>query len=95
MLARLINAIYPPGHPSALLVVGNPDSRIYVVHILPEDGHIERFVSKSSSTTMFRDHRFTEQARKQIGTVTLHVGDREGPLKFLQELRTRTPQAVE
>jgi hypothetical protein len=88
MFARLMNAIYPPGAPSALVVVGKSDASI--LHLVPEDSSVERFgITKSSSNTTFRHRGATEQTREQIGTITLHVGDGEGPDEFLDDVETR------
>ncbi|PGG99455.1 hypothetical protein AJ80_09341 [Polytolypa hystricis UAMH7299] len=45
-----------------------------------------------SSTTTFRHGGATEQAREQIGAVTLHVGDGETVASFLDDVETRARQ---
>jgi hypothetical protein len=90
MLARLINAINPSSAPSVFLAVGKFDATIHVLHLLPEDGTIERFsLTTPSSTTTFCHSGATEQAREQIGVVTLHVGDGETAANFLDDVETR------
>jgi hypothetical protein len=49
---------------------------------------MERIGLTSPSTT-FRYSGATEQAREQIGTVTLHVGDGETAESFLDDVETR------
>ncbi|EER39930.1 conserved hypothetical protein [Histoplasma capsulatum var. duboisii H88] len=90
MFARLINTIAPPSAPSALLVVGKFGATIHVLHLVPEDGAIERFsLTTPPSTTTFRRGGATELAREQIGVVTLHVGDGETTTSFLNDIETR------
>ncbi|KJJ31202.1 hypothetical protein AFLA70_544g000840 [Aspergillus flavus AF70] len=63
---------------------------IHVLHLLPENGTIERFnFTTPSSATTFRRGGATEQAREQIGTVTLHVRDSETADSFLDNVETR------
>ncbi|KKZ66321.1 hypothetical protein EMCG_07922 [[Emmonsia] crescens] len=82
--------IAPPSAPSALLVVGKFGATIHVLHLVPEDGTIERFsLTTPSSTTTFRRGGATEQAREQIGMVTLHIGDGETTTSFLNDIETR------
>ncbi|KAJ9295073.1 hypothetical protein DTO271G3_6243 [Paecilomyces variotii] len=88
MLARLIDRFTPSTTPSVLLVVGNFGVTINVLHLLPENGTVERFNITSSRTT-FRDGGAREQGREQIGTVTLHAGDGETPNSFLDDVETR------
>lgn len=90
MLTRLINLFTRSALPSALLVIGNFGAIIHVLHLLPEDGTIERFgLTTPSSTTTFRHCGATEQAREQIGAVTLHIGDGETANSFLDDVETR------
>ncbi|EGC41004.1 conserved hypothetical protein [Histoplasma capsulatum var. duboisii H88] len=74
--------------PSALLVVGKFGATIHVLHLVPEDGAIERFSLTTPSST-FRNGGATEQARQQIGLVTLHVGDGETTTNFLNDIEAR------
>lgn len=91
MLSRLRNAFTPPSNPSALLVLGNFGSMIYVLHLIPENSKNEHFgFTTFSSTTAFRHSGAREQAREQIGTVTLHVGDGETASSFLDDVEIRT-----
>ncbi|KAK2754404.1 hypothetical protein FQN54_007048 [Arachnomyces sp. PD_36] len=92
MLARLKKLFATPSFPSALLAIGNFNTSIQILHIIPEDGTIERFgVSNlASATRIFRPSEATEQTREQIGTVTLYVGDGESEFKFLDDIETRT-----
>ncbi|KAI1959272.1 hypothetical protein LOZ58_004543 [Ophidiomyces ophidiicola] len=69
MLARLKSVIFPPPHPSAVVVVGTFGVFINFLHV-PEDGTIECF-SKMPAPSPFRFHGATEQGRQQIGTVTV------------------------
>ena len=87
MLTCLKNSFTRSGYPSALLVIGNSGAMIHVLHLLPEDGTtIERFgVSSPSCKTIFRHRGATEQAREQLGTVTLHIGDGESTTAFLDD----------
>ncbi|KAG5296843.1 hypothetical protein I7I48_05784 [Histoplasma ohiense] len=90
MFAHLINTIAPPSAPSALLVVGKFGATIHVLHLIPEDGAIERFsLTTPPSTTTFRCGGATELARKQIGVITLHVGDGETITSFLNDIETQ------
>jgi hypothetical protein len=90
MLAYLINAFTSSTNPSALLVIGKFDATIHVLHLLPENGTIERFgLTTPSSTTTFRHGGATEQVREQIGAVTLHIGDGETANSFLDDVETR------
>ena len=75
MRKSLASAFTPSTIPSALLVVGNFDTRIHVLHVLPEDGTIERFGLTNPSCTTFCYRGAHERSREQIGTVTLPVGD--------------------
>ena len=91
MLTCLKNSFTRSGYPSALLVIGNFGSMIYVLHLLPEDGTtIERFgLSSPSCKTSFHHRGATEQAREQLGTVTLHIGDGEDATTFLDDVEAR------
>jgi hypothetical protein len=88
MLARLRDAITPPSAPSALLVVGEFSSMIRVLHLIPEDGAIERFNQTNLSAT-FRRPGAREQAREQIGTVTVYAGDGETATNLLDDVEIR------
>ncbi|PGH08985.1 hypothetical protein GX51_01042 [Blastomyces parvus] len=89
MLVHLMNMITPSRIPSALLVVGKFGVTIHVLHLLPEDGTIERFsLTTPPSITTFHHHGATEIDRKQIGVVTLHVGDGETTTSFLGDVET-------
>ncbi|KAK2737808.1 hypothetical protein FQN57_007366 [Myotisia sp. PD_48] len=87
MLARLISSFTPARPPSAVLVIGRPGQSIDILHLVPEDGTLEHFGESSKSPTL---HCFQviEQAREQIGTVILHVGDGEDKVKFMNDVRT-------
>lgn len=90
MLSHLMNAFTPSTTPSALLVLGKFGSMIHILHLLPENRINERFsITTSSSATAFRHSGATEQAREQIGTVTLHVGDGETANSFLDDVEAR------
>ncbi|KAJ5447046.1 Aminoglycoside phosphotransferase [Penicillium cf. griseofulvum] len=95
MFASLINTFTPSTIPSVLLVIGKLgatkfSARIDVLHLLPENGTIERFgLTTQSSTTTFCHRGAKEQAREQIGLVTLHVGDGETADRFLDNIETR------
>lgn len=90
MLSRLINIFTPSTTPSALVVIGNFGATINVLHLVPEDGTFERFgLTTPSSFTTFCRGGATEQAREQIGAVTLHVGDGEHVNDFLDDVETR------
>ncbi|KAH8425915.1 uncharacterized protein LDX57_003656 [Aspergillus melleus] len=90
MLARLKNIFARSTSPSVLLVIGKFGATIHVLHLLPENGTIERFsLTTPSSTNTFRHRGAREQAREQIGTVTLHVGDGETANSFLDDVETR------
>lgn len=88
MLARFKNAFTPSTTPSALLIIGKFGATIRVLHLLPENDTIERF-SLTTPATTFRHGGATEQAREQIGAVTLHVGDGETADSFLDDVETR------
>lgn len=90
MLTRFLNMFTPSTTPSVLLVIGKFGATIHVLHLLPENGTIERFsLTTQSSTTTFRHGGAIEQAREQIGMVTLHVGDGETANGFLNDVETR------
>lgn len=90
MLALLTNIFTRSSSPSVLLVIGKFGAMIHVLHLLPENGTIERFgLTAPSSTTTFCHRGAREQAREQIGTVTLHVGDGETADSFLDDVETR------
>ena len=90
MLSRLINVFASPSTttPSALLVIGRFGDMIDVLHLVPEDGTIERRTICSPSTTFHSDGS-KEQAREQIGTVTIHTGDGETAWEFLNDVQAR------
>ena len=90
MLAGLTTTFTCSTSPSVLLVIGKFGATIHVLHLLPENGTIERFsLTTPSSTTTFRHRGAREQARQQIATVTLHVGDGETANSFLDDVETR------
>ncbi|KAJ5800487.1 uncharacterized protein N7518_002555 [Penicillium psychrosexuale] len=90
MLARLKNIFTSSTNPSVLLVVGKFGARIHVLHLIPEDGTIERFcLVMPSSFTTFRYRGARELSREQIGTVTLDVGDGVIRNTFLDDVKTR------
>ncbi|CEJ58476.1 Putative Title: questionable ORF [Penicillium brasilianum] len=90
MLAHVRNVFTASTTPSALLVIGKFGATIHVLHLLPEDGTIERFgLTTPSSTTTFCRSGATEQVREQIGEVTLHIGDGETAYSFLDDVETR------
>ncbi|PYH71437.1 uncharacterized protein BO88DRAFT_485954 [Aspergillus vadensis CBS 113365] len=89
MLSHLKNIFTrSTGPPSILLLIGNFGAMIHVLHLLPEDGTIQRF-GLTTRSTPFRYRGSREQTREQIGTVTLHVGDGETPNSFLDDVETR------
>ena len=88
MLARVIESITPTRYPSAVLLMGTLGSSINVLHLIPEDGTIERY-SSSQSSTKFREGGAKEQAREQIGTVTLHIQDGEHILSFVDDVKSQ------
>ncbi|KAB8210661.1 hypothetical protein BDV34DRAFT_186233 [Aspergillus parasiticus] len=89
MLTHLINTFTPSATPSALLVIGKFGTTNHVLHLLPENGTIERFnLTTPSSTTTFRYSGAIEQTREEIGAVTLHVGDGETADSFLDDVET-------
>lgn len=55
MLACLINAFTSTTTPSAVLVVGRFGDMIDILHLVPEDGTIERMSTLSTSTTFHYD----------------------------------------
>ncbi|KGO48864.1 hypothetical protein PEX1_102340 [Penicillium expansum] len=90
MLARSKNSFITSTTPSALLIIGKFGATIHILHLLPENDTIERFsLTTPASTTTFRHGGATEQAREQIGAVTLHVGDGETADSFLDDVETR------
>lgn len=94
MLNRLVNTLTlskdPYFAPSALLVVGTFGSPLHFLHLVPENGTIERFRhSVSSSIKPFSRRGFKEQAREQIGTVTCYIGDGETTSSFLHDVENR------
>ncbi|KAK1150159.1 hypothetical protein N8T08_000058 [Aspergillus melleus] len=89
MLDRLTNIFTRSTSPSVLLVIGNFGATIHVLHLLPENGTIERFSLTTPSSTTFRHRGAREQAREQIGTVTLHVGDGDTANSFLDDVEAR------
>lgn len=87
MLSFLINAFKTPTIPSAVLVVGR-FGYIDILHLVPEDSTIEHISTLSTSPT-FRYDGSREQAREQIGTVTIHSGDGEATDEFFDDVETR------
>ncbi|KAL5342247.1 hypothetical protein BJX70DRAFT_357262 [Aspergillus crustosus] len=88
MFASITNIFTRSTSSSVLLVIGKFGATLNVLHLLPEDGTIERFGLTSPNTT-FRYRGAREQAREEIGTVTLHVGDGETASSFLDDVETR------
>ncbi|KZN89614.1 hypothetical protein EN45_082270 [Penicillium chrysogenum] len=85
MLASITNIFTRSISPFVLLVIGKFGATIHVLHLLPENGTIERFsLTTPPSTTTFCHRGTREQAREQIGTVALHVGDGETANSFLE-----------
>lgn len=60
-----------------------------MLHLLPENGTIERFSFEPSSSTNFRYGGAIEKKRDQIGTVTLPVRDGETARGFLNDVEIR------
>ncbi|GKZ20085.1 hypothetical protein AbraIFM66951_008195 [Aspergillus brasiliensis] len=92
MLTSLKSHFTRPTIPSVLLVLSNSSTTIHILHLLPETGGstIERLsLTYPSTTTTFRHRGAREQAREQIGTVTLYVGDGETPWVFLNDVKSR------
>lgn len=71
------------------MLLATSGATIDVLHVLPEDGTIERFGLTNPSCTTFRHRGAYERSREQIGTVTLHVGDGETARSFLADVDTR------
>lgn len=86
MLSFLKNVFRTPSIRSAVLAVGKFDD-INILHLIPEDGTIERMNAPSKST--FHRDGSKEQAREQIGTATVHTGDGETAWEFLDDVETR------
>ncbi|KAE8147654.1 hypothetical protein BDV25DRAFT_142521 [Aspergillus avenaceus] len=63
-------------------------TRLRVGKVSSPDGTFERFSVTSQSST-FRYGKATEQAREQIGAVTLYVGDGETVSSFFEDVQTR------
>ncbi|KAE8135661.1 hypothetical protein BDV38DRAFT_284739 [Aspergillus pseudotamarii] len=80
--------INPLHHSFCAPVIGTFGNTIHVLHLLPENGNIERFSLTTQSST-FRHSGATEQASEQIGAVTLHVGDGETANSFLDDVETQ------
>ncbi|KAJ5135539.1 uncharacterized protein N7515_004817 [Penicillium bovifimosum] len=96
MLAHLSNIFTPSTSPSVLLVIGKFGATIHILHLLPESRTIERFsLITPSSITTFRHHGAREQAREQIGIVTLHVGDGETANSFLDDVETNPVEVAQ
>ncbi|GKZ28844.1 hypothetical protein AbraIFM66950_001095 [Aspergillus brasiliensis] len=92
MLTSLKSHFTRPTIPSVLLVLSNSSTTIHILHLLPETGGstIERLsLTYPSTTTTFRHRGAREQAREQISTVTLYVGDGETPWIFLNDVKSR------
>ncbi|PYH29680.1 uncharacterized protein BO87DRAFT_368460 [Aspergillus neoniger CBS 115656] len=90
MLSHLKNIFTLSTSPPSVLLVR---AMIHVLHLLPEDGTIQRF-GLSTRSTPFRYRGAREQTREQIGTVTLYVGEGETPKSFLDDVETRFLQDV-
>lgn len=92
-----ISSLFASTTPSVLLVIGKFGATIHVLHLPPypapdfqQRSTIERFsLTMPPSKTTFHFKGATEQAREQIGTVTLHVGDGETPVRFFDDVETR------
>ncbi|KAJ5951851.1 uncharacterized protein N7479_010264 [Penicillium vulpinum] len=90
MLTRFKNPFTPSTTPSALLIIGKVGATIHVLYLLPENDTIERFsLITPTSTTTFRHGGATEQAREQIGAVTLHIADGETADSFPDDVEAR------
>ena len=89
MLKSLANAFTPPPFLQQSLLLATSGATIDVLHVLPEDGTIERFGLTNPSCTTFRHRGAHERSCEQIGTVTLHVGDGETARSFLADVDTR------
>ncbi|KAH9837828.1 uncharacterized protein C8Q71DRAFT_563595 [Rhodofomes roseus] len=75
MLALLSKLFTGTKYPSAMLVVDD-GSRIYAVHLVPEEPHlVEEFGIPSQP--IFRREGTREQRREEIGTVALNVDKAE------------------
>ena len=75
-------------NPSVVFVVGNFESMINILHLVPEDGSTERFGVTPTRPT-FSHGGATERSREQIGNITLHVGDGETVITFLQDVEAK------
>ncbi|PGH02325.1 hypothetical protein AJ79_07664 [Helicocarpus griseus UAMH5409] len=92
MIARLKNAIKPPKarNPSALIITSQQDSNFNVLHLVPEDGTIERWgFTNGSPITTFHFGGAREEAREQVGEATIDIGDRKGLDSFFEDVETR------
>nr|POE87426.1 hypothetical protein CFP56_30015 [Quercus suber] len=89
MLSRftdLLTGSSGPRYPSVVLILQPTSSSNYTLHIVPEDGTVERVDYTRSQATTFRVGGAKELSREQLGAVLLHIGDGEAPDQFLAEV---------
>lgn len=91
----------PPGHTRLrraqrakpirrCVVVGH----VNVLHVVPENGAVERFGCSHRLATPLRYGPAADSAREQLGSVCLHFGDGETAKQFLDEVGTRVTQTL-
>ncbi|TAQ87789.1 hypothetical protein B7494_g3868 [Chlorociboria aeruginascens] len=97
MLSRLIKqlaGIRQTSYPSIVLIIGQPSTTAHVLHIVPENGVVERISYMHPTATTFSHDAATERSREQLDAVLLHVGDGETPSQFLDNVSTRATQLL-
>ena len=71
-------------------MLGEPTGRLYVLHVIPEDGQTE---SQSTSSLKNCCGKAKERTRELIGTVTLdNAGGSDTPNQFMDDLQARVKQ---
>ncbi|KAI0634803.1 hypothetical protein C8Q77DRAFT_655243 [Trametes polyzona] len=70
MLSALIDIFVPRSFSTAAVLVGTPETKSYLLHIMPESGTVERYNMRYTARVI--RHNGSERSREQIGTITIH-----------------------
>ncbi|KAI0634808.1 hypothetical protein C8Q77DRAFT_1156192 [Trametes polyzona] len=85
MLSKFLHAFVPRGFPSAIVVVGEPQTRNHLLHIMPESGDVE-----CCSTGHIRgDNSASACAKEKIGDITTCPGDYDTMQEFVRDVEER------
>nr|POE89898.1 hypothetical protein CFP56_20367 [Quercus suber] len=95
MLSRLTSLWAPSPRYSSVVLILQPDpTSHYTLHIVPEDGAIERVHYTLSKPAKFGIGGCKEMAREQLGTVQLRADDYDQPTQFVDEVRENATQIL-